>query len=248
MNLYRPTTDDYQNTVFETADLTKIYGEPTMATLLTLQNKLKANVQSVQSTLGGGNNDHLGLVLTTAAYEHIPGTTPYTRPTQPVPNLPAAVDKKYFKAIRNSSSNNIMLSIPAILDHLLDNYRDVTAEELRGLCAQVKNLSHDICKPVDNIFTEIEDLEEIVKLSKDPITEQQMISIAYLIQQKNAKYRMDLKEWNRKAHPLKTWADFKSEFCTTQKELCKTGELTVEDSVNHNELANMVTEGTQQAF
>eukprot|EP00957_Ditylum_brightwellii_P061407 4661169-Ditylum_brightwellii.AAC.1 len=45
--------------------------------------------QSVQSTLGGGNDDHLGLVLTPAAYQCIPGTTPYTRPTQPLPNLPA---------------------------------------------------------------------------------------------------------------------------------------------------------------
>eukprot|EP00957_Ditylum_brightwellii_P139316 10617586-Ditylum_brightwellii.AAC.1 len=81
---------DYQNTDFKTADLTKIHGEPIMATLLTLQHELKANTQSVQSTLGGGNNSHLCLVLTPAAYGRIPGTVPYTRPTHPLPNLPAS--------------------------------------------------------------------------------------------------------------------------------------------------------------
>eukprot|EP00957_Ditylum_brightwellii_P201903 15327733-Ditylum_brightwellii.AAC.1 len=136
-----------------------------------------------------------------------------------------------------------MLSIPAILDHLFDNYGGVTAEELRNLHTQVENLSYDICKPVDNIFTEIEDLEDIAKLAKDPITEQQMINITNLILQKTLTYRVDLKGWNRKAQPLKTWANFKSEFCTTQKELCQTGELTVEDSVNYTELVNMVTKG-----
>eukprot|EP00957_Ditylum_brightwellii_P092798 7064859-Ditylum_brightwellii.AAC.1 len=89
MNLYQPATIDYRNTVFETADLTKIHGEPTMATLLTLQNKLKANAQSIQSILGGGNYGNFGLVLTAAAYARIPGTTAYVCPLQPVLNLPA---------------------------------------------------------------------------------------------------------------------------------------------------------------
>eukprot|EP00957_Ditylum_brightwellii_P201461 15325758-Ditylum_brightwellii.AAC.1 len=147
MDHYQPTTIDYINTVFETADLTKIHGEPTMATLLTLQNKLKATTQSVQSMLGG------------------------------------AVDKKYIKTNRNSTSNNIALTILQILNRLFGNYGDVTAEELHNLRTQVENMSYDIREPVDNIFTDIEGLEDIAKLAKDPITKQQMINIVYLILQ-----------------------------------------------------------------
>jgi hypothetical protein len=36
MEFYQPTTIDCRNAVFETADLTKIHGEPTLVTLLTL--------------------------------------------------------------------------------------------------------------------------------------------------------------------------------------------------------------------
>eukprot|EP00957_Ditylum_brightwellii_P180952 13785887-Ditylum_brightwellii.AAC.1 len=220
MNYYQPTTIDYRNTVFETAGLTKIHGEPTMATLLTLQNELKANAQSFQSMLGGGNNGHLVLALTAAVYVCIPGTAAYVGPLQSVLNFPtggtqyqiaqaqtiyndalhlfyqvnnvehelkkqivAAVDKKYIKAIRNSMSNNIAFTIPQILDHLFDNYGDVTAEELHNLKTQVENKSYNIREFVENTFIEIEDLKDIVKLAKDSITKQQV----------------DIKGWNCKA-------------------------------------------------
>eukprot|EP00957_Ditylum_brightwellii_P202216 15329123-Ditylum_brightwellii.AAC.2 len=105
----------------------------------------------------------------------------------------APVDKKYIKAIRNSTYNNIALTIPQILDHLFNNYGDVAAEELRDLRTQAKNMSCDIREPVDNIFTEIEDLEDSAKLAKDPIIKQQMINIVCLILQHTCKCRSNIK-------------------------------------------------------
>eukprot|EP00957_Ditylum_brightwellii_P112042 8543527-Ditylum_brightwellii.AAC.2 len=244
---------DYRNTIFETVDLTKIHGEPTMAMLLTLQNELKANAHSVQSTLGGGNNGHLGLYqIAQAQMLYMDALCLFDQVNNVKRELKkqvvAAVDKKYIKAIRNSNSNHITLSIQATLDHLFDNYGDVTAEELQDLHTQVENLSYNIREPVDNIFTELEDLEDISKVAKDPITKKQMISIAYLILQKMRKYHTDLKGWNRKAQHQKTWANFKSEIHIAQKELCCMGELTVEDSINHTELVNMVTEGSSKLY
>ena len=59
---------DYKNNLFEHPELTRIVGEPTTATLITLQAEVRDNAQSVQSDLGGGANGHLGLVCTPTIY------------------------------------------------------------------------------------------------------------------------------------------------------------------------------------
>ena len=71
---------DYKNNVFEIPELTRIIGEPTAATLLELRNKLRCNAQSVNTTLGGGQHGHLGLVTSNTLYTSLPNTVPYERP------------------------------------------------------------------------------------------------------------------------------------------------------------------------
>ena len=75
---------DYKNNIFEYPDLTRIIGEPTTASLITLHREVKSNAQSVPSILGGGENGHLGLVVTPETYATlVPGNTPYIRPQNP---------------------------------------------------------------------------------------------------------------------------------------------------------------------
>eukprot|EP00957_Ditylum_brightwellii_P071328 5422120-Ditylum_brightwellii.AAC.1 len=52
---------DYKNDYFEYPELTPIDGKPTTAALLNLCSKVRSNAQSVDTTLGGGANGHLGL-------------------------------------------------------------------------------------------------------------------------------------------------------------------------------------------
>ena len=68
---------DLKQTFFDYPELSKIAGEPTLGSLMTLRNELKANAQSVATTLGGGANGHLGLVLSAEAYDQIAPGTPY---------------------------------------------------------------------------------------------------------------------------------------------------------------------------
>eukprot|EP00957_Ditylum_brightwellii_P014101 1063665-Ditylum_brightwellii.AAC.1 len=63
---------DYKSTVFEKPKLTHVHGEPTMSSLLILQNEIRANAQSVYTTLGGGMHGHLCLVITATDYAVIP--------------------------------------------------------------------------------------------------------------------------------------------------------------------------------
>ena len=75
---------DYKNHVFEFPELTRIVREPSTATLITLLNEVKSNAMSVHSDLGGGENGHLGLVVSPATYQTlVPNATAYRRPVNP---------------------------------------------------------------------------------------------------------------------------------------------------------------------
>ena len=78
------TKVDYRNTIFEYPDLTRIIGEPTTASLLTLIKEVRANASAVHCDLGGGEDGHLGLVCTPEVYATLaPGAEPYVRPENP---------------------------------------------------------------------------------------------------------------------------------------------------------------------
>ena len=75
--------EDFKNTHFTFKELSRLPGEPNLATLLTLRAQIKANASSVYSLLGGGKHGHLGLVVTDTVYAAIVGTVPFTRPSLP---------------------------------------------------------------------------------------------------------------------------------------------------------------------
>ena len=93
---------DYKNNRFEYPDLTRIIGEPTTASLITLHNQVKSNAQAVNTALGGGANGHLGLVCSPATYATlVPGNTPYERPVNPGQLQIAGNETQYRIAQRN---------------------------------------------------------------------------------------------------------------------------------------------------
>ena len=74
---------DFKNTHFAYRELSKIQGDLSLASFLTIRNEIKANAQSVHTTLGGGAHGHLGLVVTQQVYDTIAPGTPYRRPVLP---------------------------------------------------------------------------------------------------------------------------------------------------------------------
>jgi hypothetical protein len=81
---------NYRESYFQHPSLTKISGDPTYTSLAKLEKECKANGKSVRSTLGGGNQGHLGLVSTALAYERSSPGVPFVRPDLPV--LPALAE------------------------------------------------------------------------------------------------------------------------------------------------------------
>ena len=76
-------TVDYK-AFFEYPTVTKIHGQPTYESLQQLYNELKSNAGSIPSSLGGGADGHLGLILDPRQYAHI-SQYPYIRPLFPGP-------------------------------------------------------------------------------------------------------------------------------------------------------------------
>ena len=71
---------DYTSTHFEYKELCKIHGQPDIGSLLRIFRQLKRNAQKVHTLLGGGQLGYLALVLSTAAYDSITNSAPFTRP------------------------------------------------------------------------------------------------------------------------------------------------------------------------
>ena len=278
---------DFKNNIFEYPDLTRIIGEPTTATLITLWNEVKANAQAVHCTLGGGDHGHLGLVCSSETYATlVPGNTPYIKPPNPgrlriegtetqyqiaqrkdkhaealrifqeylgveralLQQIVAAIEPKYLKTLQNSVTNKIVKSIADIFDYHFETYGDITPQELWHLTTQVESMHVPPNKPVHTIFTEIDDLGTIAKLARALMTEQQKINMAYLLLQQTQVYSNALNRWNQQDFDNQTWENFKAHFREAQKALRRTGVLTLQETLNHTEIVNLVQQGVQQAL
>ena len=75
---------NYRTDYFQFETLTAIRGEPDFESILKLNNEIKANAQSVPTTLGGGNHGLLGLVITPEEYALV-SNVPFTREPHPGP-------------------------------------------------------------------------------------------------------------------------------------------------------------------
>ena len=103
-------------------------------------------------------------------------------------------------------------------------------------------------EPVDTLITEIENLADIADLAGSPISDRQCVDIRYLILQRCKPFKNSLCDWNAWPTADCTYINFKTHFRDTQIALRKTGEITVEEGLNHAAVMGIVTEGVQAAF
>jgi hypothetical protein len=90
---------NYRENYFQHPSLTRISGDPTYTSLAKLEKECKANGKSVSSTLGGGQQGHLGLVCNALAYNRVSPDVPFVRPLLPVlPDLTASTAPQIAEA------------------------------------------------------------------------------------------------------------------------------------------------------
>lgn len=99
-------TIDYK-TFFEYPTVTRIHGQPTYETLQRLYNELKSNAGSIPSSLGGGANGHLGLILDPRQYATI-SQYPYVRPMFPGPlYVPPNIPQQMAIMLQNQHKEHV---------------------------------------------------------------------------------------------------------------------------------------------
>ena len=144
---------NYKYSYFEHPVLTTIRGEPTYETLHHLKNKLKANTSSVLTTLGGGNNGYLVMVLTPAEYRRISPNDPFTQP----PNLGVLVPNPNGTAAQiTSAENNHRLTKKLYLETLLLKrtfIQQIIEASYTKYTAAFRNLVTELFQPQMGQFT-----------------------------------------------------------------------------------------------
>ena len=208
-----PSVEDIIN-AFPTP-ITKITGEPNYDSLKHLKDQLKANATSIPTTLGGGNNRYLGLILSPAAYTTITATQ-FVEPIYPGqhPNVPAgasapntttlvrrhtedlcqwqefknvntalknqlltSIDDIYIRALKDRHVSYMNQSIHTILQHLFDNYVNITPLKLEDsdtkMCA-----TWDPNSPFDCLIQQVEDGLDYADNGGQLYTAEQLLCIA----------------------------------------------------------------------
>ena len=145
---------DYITNVFEYPVLTKVTGKPDYESLNTIKNQLKANAGKVQCELGGGNNGHLGLLLTATEYALV-DPTPYVRPVHPghvVPVGTTAVENTNFRAKYNEDLR-LFREANAVEEALLKQLKDALPSNY--LKRYRNTASNKIQTPISTILADL---------------------------------------------------------------------------------------------
>ena len=165
-----------------------------------------------------------------------------------VQQIVAAIEPKYLLALRDRTTNKIENNIAEIFSHLFDTYGDITTEDLTSFRTRLEGLRYPANEPIDTIFTEVENYQELCEIAESPITAKQTIDYGYMLIMKTLKYKSTLKAWNALPTAGKDWKSFKKIFREAQKAMRKTGELHNNVGINHTELLNVVSEGVKQGL
>ena len=279
---------NYRTDCFTYENLTPIIGKPDYISLHKLKKQIKANAQSVPSTLGGGNHGLLGLVLTPAEYALV-SAVPFVRELYPgaldFPNGTTAIQSKmiedayrkrmknyeacervekaitqqivkavhddWLQPLRNNITDTIQGTVPVILTYLITAHGEVTARSLNVKEDRVKQMPYDpVTDPMDNIFTEVQELADYAVAARAPYSNFQMMNLASNIIAKHRVFNDSILRWERRirATPAdNTWLNFRTYFRQEYEDLQNIGELRIaETPFNQANLVSQIVEAVTE--
>ena len=77
------------------------------------------------------------------------------------------------------------------------------------------------------------------------MTEAQKFSLAFIIVQNTGKFKSDLKAWNRKAMPDKTWTNMKTQFCLALQDIRYVEDEPVNGTFDQANMISKISEGVR---
>ena len=107
-------------------------------------------------------------------------------------------------------------SIHTILQHLFDNYGNITPLELEDNDTKMRT-TWDPNSPFDCLIKQVEDSQDYANDGSQPYTAEQLLRIAYIVVFKTGLYFEDCKAWNACPATTRTWDNFKTHFQNAQR-------------------------------
>ena len=132
--------------------------------------------------------------------------------------------------MRNTDTDMMHDSIPAIIVYLQTNFGRITDQELSDKEDEVKTCSYDLSTPVDSVFNRIKAFQDLCVLTGNAKTDRQLVQLAYLVFNKTKAFMDSLKTWNSKLLLNKTFTKFKIHMREEHHALRQVGVLTIRDS------------------
>ena len=83
-------------------------------------------------------------------------------------------------------------------------------------------MQYVIDKPIDIIYTSVDDLREIAEMAGNPYTPEQLVDLGYMVVASQLVFRSDLCRWIRNLSVGQSWPEFISLFREAHPELCET--------------------------
>ena len=130
--------------------------------------------------------------------------------------LLSALNDIYIRALKDRHVGYMNQSIHAILQHLFDNYGNITPLELEDNDTKMR-ATWDPNSPIDCLVKQIEDGQDYADDGGQPYTAEQLLRIAYTLVFKTGLYFEDCKTWNARPANQHTWDNFKIHFQTAQR-------------------------------
>ena len=106
-------------------------------------------------------------------------------------------------------------TIHAILNHLFENYGNITPLECEDNDTKMRS-NWDPNSPFDCLIKQIEDGQDYAEDGGQPYTTEQLLCIAYTLVFKTGLYFKECKQWNNHSATEQTWANFKTQFQNAQ--------------------------------
>ena len=121
--------------------------------------------------------------------------------------------------ITNNTTGIVEVSIPALFAYLFTTYGNVTAQSIATARADAANQVYVHSKPLALIFAHYKRFEDMSTAFGTNETDAHLINMATPMLQTAKIFHTDLRSWNKRPDPEKTWTNFKTHFIEAQAEL-----------------------------
>jgi hypothetical protein len=131
--------------------------------------------------------------------------------------LLGCVEPIYVETLRNPHTGFTMVSTLQLLDHLYNNYGQISNVDLDENERKLKT-KYDANLPIDTLFRQIETAAEFADAGGSPFTNRQIVNAALLLVFQTGAYADECKLWKRRPIIQQTWIEFKQEFARAYRE------------------------------